>query len=155
MALAAGLALITGVFSGVAPALYGARKNLHVGMQGSSRTATDSRRKSRFRAVLVTAEVACSVILLAGAGLLARSFWAVIHEDLGFRPDHLLTLFVSMPASRYMNGEKYQTDKVRQYVENVVSSIQSLPGADRIAAGMYVPGGGGGMDDMAEVADCR
>jgi putative ABC transport system permease protein len=144
LALAAGLALITGVFSGVAPALYGARKNLHVGMQGSSRTATGSRRKSRFRAVLVTAEVACSVILLAGAGLLGRSFWAVMHEDLGFQPDHLLTLFVSMPASRYMDGEKFQTDKVRQYVDSVVSSIQSLPGADGVAAGMYVPGGGGG-----------
>jgi putative ABC transport system permease protein len=144
LALAAGLALITGVFSGVAPALYGARKNLHVGMQGSGRTATDSRRKSRFRALLVTAEVACSVMLLAGAGLLGKSFWAVMHEDLGFRPDHLLTLFVSMPASRYMEGEKYQTEKVRHYVENVVSNIQSLPGADRVAAGMYVPGGGGG-----------
>jgi putative ABC transport system permease protein len=113
-------------------------------MQGSSRTATGSRRKSRFRAVLVTAEVACSVILLAGAGLLGRSFWAVMHEDLGFQPDHLLTLFVSMPASRYMDGEKFQTDKVRQYVDSVVSSIQSLPGADGVAAGMYVPGGGGG-----------
>jgi putative ABC transport system permease protein len=144
LALAAGLALITGVLSGVAPALYGARKNLHVGMRGGNRTATDSRRKSRLRAVLVTAEVACSVILLAGAGLLGRSFWAVMHEDLGFRPDRLLTLFVSMPASRYMDGEKYQTEKVRQYVENVVSSIQSLPGVDRVAAGMYVPGGGGG-----------
>src|SRR5204863_8305824 len=124
MVFAAGLALLTGLISGLAPAVQSARRDLHPGMREGSRTSTDSRRTSRARSILVGAEVALSVMLLTGAGLLVKSFWALAHEELGFRPDHLLTLFVSIPSSKFMSGGKYDGVGVEQYIGRLTGSLR-------------------------------
>jgi predicted permease len=146
LAFAAGLAVLTGVISGIAPILQTAKAGERRAMEEAGRLSTDTRRRSRVRSSFVIAEVALSVVLLSGAGLLIKTFNAMAHEDLGFRPDHLLTGFLEMPSTKYMDGGKYQEDKVRRYADEMITALRSLPGVEKAATGMYVPVSGGGYE---------
>jgi len=141
---AAGLALFVGLLSGVAPAAQSVGRDLQTGMRSGGRGMTEGSRSSRTRAALVSAEVALAVMLLSGSALLAKSFWSLAHEDLGFRTDHLLTLFVSMPSTKFLVGDKYQGGKVEQYIDRLVTALRSLPGVSNVGVGMYAPLSGGG-----------
>jgi predicted permease len=141
---AAGLAIFVGLLSGVAPAVQSVRRNPQSGMRAASRVMTEGRRKGLTRAALVSAEVALSVMLLSGAALLVKSFRALAHEDLGFRADHLLTMFVWMPSTKFLDGDQYQSVKVEQYIERLEAGLRSLPGVSNVGVGMYAPVGGGG-----------
>ena len=141
---AGGLGLIVALLAGAAPAASSVRRDLHASLRASGRGATEGLPTSRARALLVSAEVALSVILLSGSALLAKSFWVLAHEDLGFRSDHLLSLFVSIPSTKVLSGETYRADWVEQYIERLVASLKSLPGVSSVGVGMYAPLGGGG-----------
>jgi putative ABC transport system permease protein len=141
---AAGLAIFVGLLSGVAPAVQSVRRDPQPGMREAGRGSTEGRRNNRARAVLVSAEVALSVVLLSGSALLVKSFRALAHEDVGFRTDHLLTLFVSMPSTKFLAGGKYQSAKVAHYIDRLATALRSLPGVSNVGVGMYAPVGGGG-----------
>ncbi len=142
---ATGLAILVGLLSGLAPAAHCVRRILRAGMRVAGRGTTDGRRSTRARAVLVSAEVALSVMLLSGSALLVKSFWALAHEDMGFRADHLLTMFVSLPETKFLVSGKYQSEKVEQYIGRLVTALRSLPGVSHVGVGMYAPVGGGGL----------
>jgi putative ABC transport system permease protein len=93
--------LLTGLAFGLAPALQTSGFNLTLSLREGGRGGTASRGGQRLRRSLVGAQVAIVVVLLAASGLLIRSFLALQATDLGFRPDHLLTAQVSLPAARY------------------------------------------------------
>lgn len=78
--------------------------------------------------VLVVFELALAVILLIGAGLMIRSFWALRYRDLGFQPEQLLTLRVDLTSSRYSSGSEQ-----RAFVENLVQRVGAMPGVDGVA----------------------
>jgi putative ABC transport system permease protein len=92
---------VAALIFGLAPALRSSRVDLHASLEDASLRASRSPRDRRVRNALVIAEIALSVMLLIGAGLLIVSFWRLQRVDPGFRSDSLLTFRVSLPESKY------------------------------------------------------
>jgi predicted permease len=116
------LGVVTTIFFGLAPALRTLRVNLVESLrEGGQQTAGGHRQ--RLRNILVIAEVSLAVVLVIGAGLMIRSLSALGRLDLGFDPDNVLTLRVSVPPARYDTPEKV-VDFYRQLNERV----RALPG---------------------------
>ena len=92
-------ALLTGVLSGLVPALQAPYKNIVAGLREGERSQAGSRAQKRVRAVLVGAEVALSLMLLVGAGLLIRSFDRLLQVDRGFQSENRLLVAVNIPGS--------------------------------------------------------
>jgi putative ABC transport system permease protein len=123
------LSVFTTLLFGLAPALRTLGLNLVDALREGSHQATLSGRRQRARGLLVVTEVALAVVLVVGAGLMVRSLSALGRIDLGFAPERLLTLRVSVPAGRYDTPEKV-VDFYRQLNER----IRTLPGV--AAAGL-------------------
>ena len=106
-------AVLTGLLFGVVPAMQSAGANAADVLRESSRGASPGSRSARLRRVLVVAEIALSLVLLAGAGLLIESFQRVVHGSLGFEPDHVLGVEVFLAANRYPREPAGQTARFR------------------------------------------
>jgi putative ABC transport system permease protein len=119
---ALGVALLTGVVFGAMPALTASAVNLHDTLKEGTRGA-GVRRGASTRALLVTAEIALSVVLLTGAGLLIRSFIRVMQTPLGFETTHLLTAQVNLPAGAYREDHERVA-----FFEGLLEDIRTLPG---------------------------
>ena len=102
----AGIALLTGLATGLVPAWQAARADLTVGLKESGRSNTANRSQRRFRSSLVMVEVALSVILLVSAGLLLRSFAELRRVNPGVHVDSILTVGLSLPDAHYSNREQ-------------------------------------------------
>jgi predicted permease len=120
------IAIVTGVLSGLAPALQTAASGTANAMRDADHQ-TGSREQGRLRALLVTAEVAISFLLLVGAGLLIRSFTKLVNVDRGFQTESRLVFSVSMPHSYY------QTGVGKQFVDRFFQRLSAVPQV--IAAG--------------------
>ena len=121
IALAAlAVCVLTAVVFGLAPAWHVLRGNTAAAVREGRSGGTPS---NVARRVLVTVQVALAVILLAGAGLLMRSFVRLMSVDPGFRSDHLLTLTVELPRTRYTGPEQWQP-----FFERLQSELRALPG---------------------------
>jgi putative ABC transport system permease protein len=123
------VSIFTGLLFGVVPALQVSRLDLNEGLKESSRGGTDSPRRHRMRALLVVSEVALSLILLVGAGLMIRSFSRLLAVDPGFKADHVLTAFVSLPQSKYPKHEEQTA-----FFDRLLERLRNLPGVT--AAGL-------------------
>ena len=144
VAFTLGIAMLTGLLCSLGPAFQVRRHQPGKGLQEGGRGSTESRRRTVMRAALVMTEVALSIVLLTGSGLLIKSFWNLLREDAGFRTDHLLTFFVSLPNSKMMENGHYQKEKVARYVDTVTARLESIPGVRHAGLGMSLPLGGGG-----------
>ena len=133
LAFAAAVALGTGLLMGLAPAFQIASLGVGEALKEGGRGLSGGGAKSRLRRGLVTAEVALSLLLLVGAGLMIQSFRHLQAIDPGFRPDHLLTLRVALPAGRYP-GEKAWT-----LGERMLARVRSLPGVTAAALASDMP----------------
>lgn len=123
------LSVLTGVLFGLVPALQAANadqlENLREGARGSGL----GRRHTRVSRVLVVSEVALSIILLAGAGLLLRSFWRVLEVHPGFNPSHLTTVQIWIPQSNNPANNPYSIEEKRaDFLLELARRISSLPG---------------------------
>ncbi len=98
------VALATGILFGFAPALQISRSALFESLKEGSRGSTAGRHNQLARSVLVVSEVAFSLMLLVGAGLLVRSFALMLAEPLGFDPENLLTAQMLLPDAHYPDG---------------------------------------------------
>jgi putative ABC transport system permease protein len=140
LAFAALIAVLTGVLSGLAPALQAPANGIAAALRDSDRQ-TGSRGQGRLRALLVTGEVALSFLLLVGAGLLIRSFTELMNVNSGFQTAHRLVFSVSMPGSYYENGVG------KQFLDRLFERLATVP--EVIAAGAVsnrpVEGGDPGM----------
>jgi predicted permease len=128
--------VLTGLLFGVVPAMQSARANAADVLKESSRGATPGSRSARLRRLLVVAQIALSLVLLAGAGLLIESFERVAHGNLGFQPDHVLGVEVFLAANRYPES---QLDKRRAFAGDVLQRMKSLPGVQSVAAAGTLP----------------
>jgi len=95
------LCVAAGLLFGMAPALGVGRLNLYGTLKDAGRGSAGALRRNRLRRILVAAELALSVVVLVGAGLLVRSFNQLQHVALGFDPQHVLTLELTMTGGRY------------------------------------------------------
>jgi predicted permease len=123
------LAVATTLLFGLAPARRMLRVDVVESLREGGHHATISHRRLRLRGALVAVEVALAVILVIGAGLMVRSLAALGDIDLGFNPDRVLTMRVTIPASKYESQEK-----VVNYFDELQARLNALPGVQ--AAGI-------------------
>jgi putative ABC transport system permease protein len=128
------VAVGTGILFGLAPALEVSRGMQYEILKEGGRTGSEGRTSHRLRRIFVAAEAALAVLLLAGSGLLLRSFVKLLEVDPGFRPDHTLTLQVSLPTEKY--GKPEQS---RAFFYELVSRLQRLPGVQAVGAVSLLP----------------
>jgi putative ABC transport system permease protein len=132
------LSLVTGLLFGLAPALQTARGGLQQSLREGARGAAGDRGAQTLRRGLIVAEVALALMLLAGAGLLVKSFARLQQVDAGFDPANVLTATVSLPTARYPSD----TQRVA-FVDALLPRLAAVPGVRAAAAISMLPFGGG------------
>jgi predicted permease len=139
-----GVTLLTGMLFGIAPGLSAARVSLNEVLKDESRGGT-SMSQVRFRNTLVVAEIAISLVLLVGAGLLLKSLRTLLRQNPGFDAHNVLTFDVNLPDSSYPNDKTYpynNTSAIR-FDHEFSERLRSLPGVINVAATTGVPDNGG------------
>ena len=126
---ALGLALMTGMICGLAPAFAAIRTNVNDTLKEGGRIGASGGGHARLRSTLVVTEIAVALVLLATSGLLLRSFEKMRMVNLGFQPDHTVTAFYRLP------GKQYSTQiAVDEFNDNLLRNLQQLSGVE--AAGI-------------------
>jgi predicted permease len=126
--------LLAGLISGLTPALQTSRADVNETLKEGGRGSSEGRGRGRTRDWLVGAEVAISLILLAGAGLLLKSFDRLESVDPGFKPDHALAVRLSLPKSHYKKRED-----LFPFYEKLRSRIGGLPGVQAVGVISALP----------------
>ena len=136
-----GLALLTGLIMGVYPAWQSSRADLVDGLKEGGRGSSGSVRQQRFRKILVGAQVALSVTLLAGAALLIVSFIQLSRQEAGFSPTKLWVAGITLPEARYPDPEARS-----RFIDQTLNTLRVVPGFENVAMSGGVPlvGGFGG-----------
>jgi predicted permease len=129
----AAVSILAGVFFGMVPAFGATDVSLQQALQEGGR-AGESRGGRRLRDSLVVAQFAMAFALLVGAGLMIETLWNLRRVDLGFRSDHLLTMAVPLPDTKYNTNEK-----LRAFYRDVLDRTRILPGVKNVGFGSDVP----------------
>jgi putative ABC transport system permease protein len=150
-AVAAAVALATGLVFGMVPAWQSSQAKPAEALKTSARS-TDARAQARWRSALTAAEIALSLILLVGAGLLLRSFVRVMGVDLGFQPERVLAVGVNLPEFRYSDA-----DRRLSFFEELERRVAALPGVQAVAFANRLPlrggwGSGAYLDSSPDVS---
>src|SRR5436190_2045877 len=132
------LSILTGVAMGIYPALQSSRANLVGGLKEGGRGTSGSVYQQRFRKILVGAQVALSVTLLAGAALLITSFARLSQQNLGFRSQHLWTGAITLPSAQYPDAASRQ-----RFVEQLLNALRDVPGIQNATVSGDIPLNGG------------
>lgn len=128
------IAALTGIVFGVVPALRFSRLDLQETLKGSSSTTTDAQGK-RLRSGLVVAEVALSVALLVGAGLLVKSMYLLLKSDNGFNPNNVLTLELRISPNHTRDRAE-----LSRLLYRIHDAVKTEPGVDDASLSAAVPG---------------
>ncbi|MDQ3687468.1 MAG: ABC transporter permease [Acidobacteriota bacterium] len=147
LGFAAGTALLTSLIFGVAPALQAARIDLNETLKEGGRGGAGAG-PHRLRRALVVAEVALSLILLIGAGLMAQSFLRLQQVNPGLNAENVLTLRVALPSAKYDAPEKRQ-----DFFKQLLERTRALPGVESAGAISYLPLSGGGWGRSITIED--
>jgi putative ABC transport system permease protein len=134
-----GIALFSGVLSGIAPALLTSRTNVSETLKESGRGSSAGRARLRLRNALVVAEISLSLVLLVGAGLLGKSFDALLNVNERYHPESLLTLNVNLPDLQYK-----QAPARVAFHQQVLQHFSAIPNVQSAAIVTYVPYANGG-----------
>ncbi len=140
------VSLLAGAAFGLMPALHTTRAALNDMLKDGARNS-DSGTRNRFRSGLIVAEVALSLVLLVGAGLLLNSFVRLSHVPSGIDPRNLLTMQVTLPEKKYPDAAR-RTD----FFERSLERIGALPGVEAAGVVGRRPVGGGSMDTTFLIA---
>jgi putative ABC transport system permease protein len=133
-----GLSILTGLLMGFYPALQGSHADLIDGLKEGGRGTSGSVRQQRFRKILVGAQVALSVTLLAGAALLITSFMRLSHQNLGFRVQQIWTGAITLPTAQYPDMASRQ-----RFVEQLLNEMRDIPGLQSVTVSGETPLTGG------------
>jgi putative ABC transport system permease protein len=136
--LALGVTLLTTLLCGLAPALHVASADLQPHLSGSSKASSANRHHTKFRSGLVVSEIALSILLLIGAGLMMRSFLVLTRADLGFDPKNVLFFRLSLPKA-YNTDVDVTRQKKNALTRQILSRLQALPGVTSVSESMLVP----------------
>jgi putative ABC transport system permease protein len=126
--------LVVSVICGLIPARQSSRLDLNQSLRDDSQSATAGAHRSALRRTMVIAEVALALVLLAGAGLLGRSFARMMQVDLGFRPENVLKLTAVLPATQYKDDQQKAA-----FIERALERIRALPGVEAAATANVTP----------------
>lgn len=133
------LSIVTGLVMGLYPAMQSSRADLVDGLKDGGRAVSGSVRQQRFRKILVGAQVALSVALLAGAALLIASFVRLSRQEIGFRTDHLWVGGLALPSAHYPDVAARQ-----RFVEQLLNDLKATPGVESAAVSDSIPLTGNG-----------
>ncbi len=139
------VSVATGLLFGLAPAFHSARHATRQTLQEGSR-GTAGGASQRLRSALAVAELALSLALLAGSGLLIRSFLRLQEVDAGFRPDGVLTMRISLPEQKYAKPEQ-----TRAFYRELLDRIRRLPGVDAAGGASGLPLSGTGWSGTTTI----
>ena len=128
------ISLFTAVIFGLAPAIQVVRSELYESLKEGSRGSTVGRRSHFVRSILIVSEVAFSLLLMVGAGLLVRSFALMMSENLGFNPAKLMTMQVFLPEKHYASPQN-----IVNFDNAVIDRISALPGVASASAVNFLP----------------
>ncbi|QNI30232.1 ABC transporter permease [Alloacidobacterium dinghuense] len=131
---AVGVSLLTGAGFGIFPALQLARADLNTTLREEGLSASAGRERARVRSLLVVGQVALSLLLLIGAGLLLRSFARLLRVDPGFDAHSVLTMNVSLPTVKYAKPEQQIA-----FFDEVLRRVSALPGVRSAAISAALP----------------
>jgi putative ABC transport system permease protein len=134
------LSILTGLLMGIYPALQGSHGDLVDGLKEGGRGVSGSVRQQRFRKILVGAQVALSVTLLAGAALLITSFVRLNQQNVGYQYRNVWIGFVTLPTAQYSDVGTRQ-----RFVEQLLASLRAVPGFESVTVTgdiPLLPGGG-------------
>ncbi|HSE32932.1 MAG TPA: ABC transporter permease [Pyrinomonadaceae bacterium] len=134
------LSLFSGIVFGLAPAWQVSKPNLNNTLKEGGRQGTSS--THRLRGSLVVFEMALSLVLLVGAGLLVRSFLSLLKTDPGFNPESILTMNLILPNTKYPEEEQRAA-----FYSDLVNRVKALPGVESTALVNYLPLGGSNSSD--------
>jgi len=140
---ALGVTVVTTFLCGLAPALHAVHGDLYPRLTGTGRGAGGGFRHGKLRAGLVIFEVALSILLLVGAGLMMRSLLALTHVELGFEPANILFAQVSLPPGRYDTA-----DQKRLFMQRVLERLNALPGVISATETISLPPYGGPQSEV-------
>ena len=127
------ISVLTGIIFGLAPALGATKTVLHDTLKEGGRSSTAGGRRGWLRSTLVVTEVALSLVLLIGAGLLIKSFIRILDTDPGFKPENLLTMQLAL------NAEKDEGPKVLNFFNELNGRIAGLPGVESASFSNGIP----------------
>lgn len=155
LAFTALISLLTGVLFGIAPAFQSSKTDLNNSLKESVGRATAGLSRSRLRSALAVSEIALSLVLLAGAALLVKTFANLLNANAGFDPHPILTLqtwttgqkFAATPTKANFFGEMMNPAEVSHFYQGILDKIQSTPGVE----GAAVVGGGLPLADGGNV----
>jgi predicted permease len=135
LAFALGVSLLASLLFGLAPALQVLRVDLNTSLKQSVQRSGSGSLADRMRQALVVAEIALSVILVAGAGLFIKSFVALQNVELGFRPERVLVVGTSVPASDLESARR-----ATRFYKQLLPVLRAIPGVLEAGATMAPPG---------------
>jgi putative ABC transport system permease protein len=138
LAFTAGIAALTGLLFGVMPAVQAARGRPNDELKEGGRGGSEGVQSGRTRNSFVVAEIALALVLLAGSGLLLRSFSRLMAVDPGFQAKGILTARVELPSSKYKDDAK-----ISEFYAQLLDRIRQLPGVRSASADAYLPFTGG------------
>jgi putative ABC transport system permease protein len=131
------VSVLTGIIFGLAPALQASKPDLNETLKEAGRGSTG--RRHILRSALVVSEVALTMVLLIGAGLMIRSFYHLQRVDPGFVPDNLLTFNVALPQKKYAEGQQ----RINFY-QQLLQNLRALPGVESVGMATGLPLGNNG-----------
>ncbi|HST22273.1 MAG TPA: ABC transporter permease, partial [Blastocatellia bacterium] len=137
LAFTIGVSVLTGIIFGLVPALQMSKPDLNETLKDAGRGSTGKRHV--LRSALVVAEVALTLVLLVGAGLMIRSFYRLQQVDPGFNYDNLLTFNISLPQKKYAEDPQ----KINFY-DQITEKIRALPGVQMVGLASGLPLGNNG-----------
>src|SRR5882724_7493233 len=130
--LTAVISLVTGILFGLGPLFATWRENAGESLKQNNRSASGI--QTRLRSGLAVAQIAIAIILLIGAGLMVKSFWALMHVAPGFRSDSILTARLSLPRSRYPDNRR-----IAVFERELGERLQGRPGVTSAGFTTYLP----------------
>jgi putative ABC transport system permease protein len=140
------ISMLTGVIFGLMPALQASDPNLNETLKEGAKGASSTGSRHRLRGALVVAEVALSLVLLVGAGLMIRSFVAMLRDDAGFNPHSVLSFHL------LLSGEKYPEAQRRGFYDQLLKRLESLPGVVVAGATSILPMSNNSENTTFEIA---
>ena len=135
--------LITTLLCGLAPALRAARGDLHGRLMGTGKGVGASSSHGRLRSVLVASQVGLAIVLLVGAGLMMRTFFALGRVDVGFNPQNILVAPVVFPNGQYKTSASKQA-----FFRQLLPRLATVPGVTDISESMTLPVEGGATTEV-------
>ncbi len=137
VAFALALAVFTGLFCGLLPALAAARTGVNEALKEGGRTGTAGGGHAQLRSALVVAEIAVALVMLTASGLLLRSFEKMRSVGLGFRADHTLTATYNLPRQQYSSQAAIDAFNL-----SMLTKLEQLPGVQAVGVTSLLPASG-------------